>query len=62
MDLPPEAISEFKEIFHSEFKRLLSDDEARERAEAFMRLVLLILRPLPSDTDEDVPDGPHETL
>jgi len=50
MDFPSAAISEFKTIFEGEFKQLLSDNEARERAEAFMRVVILILRPLPNAT------------
>jgi len=49
MNLPASAFSEFKWIFESEFNRTLTDDEARERAEAFMRVVILILRPVPSE-------------
>lgn len=45
MNLPAEAKSHFKEIFHREFGELLSDEEAQERAESFMRLVMIIVRP-----------------
>jgi len=47
MKLSDKAVQEFKAIFHREFKRELSDDEARGRAESFMRLILLLLRPSP---------------
>ncbi len=50
MELPSKAIAEFKEIFRKEFDITLSDSEARERAESLMRLIVLILRPLPSET------------
>jgi hypothetical protein len=52
MNLTKEAVDQFKEIFHKEFGTLLSDEEARERAESFMRLVLIVLRRQPSDKDE----------
>ena len=48
MNLSDKAIQEFREIFAREFKRELSDQDARQRAEAFMRLILLLLRPMPS--------------
>ena len=50
MELPLDAISEFENIFEAEFGRVLSDDEAHERAESFMRVVILILRPRASDS------------
>jgi hypothetical protein len=48
MRLSDKAIQEFREIFHREFKRDLSDEEARQRAESFMHLILLLLRPMPA--------------
>jgi hypothetical protein len=51
MELSDRAIQEFKEIFAREFKRELPEQEARQRAEAFMRLILLLLRPMPSTPD-----------
>jgi len=51
MRLSDKAIQEFREIFAREFKRELSDQDARQRAEAFMRLILLLLRPMPSTPD-----------
>ena len=59
MKLSDQAIQEFREIFAREFDRELSDQEARQRAEAFMRLILLLLRPMPSTPDHgsDVPSS-----
>jgi hypothetical protein len=51
MKLSDKAIQEFREIFAREFKRELSDQDARQHAEAFMRLILLLLRPMPSTPD-----------
>lgn len=55
MKLSDQAIKEFREIFAREFKRDLSEEEARDRAEAFMRLILLLLRPMPSHAERDRP-------
>ena len=52
MNLPKDAIDDFKQIFYDEFGEKLSDDEAQERAESFMRLVLIVLRPQPWDDEE----------
>jgi hypothetical protein len=56
MKLTKEAVDQFKEIFHKEFGTLLSDEEARERANSFMRLVLVAVRRQPWDKD-DTPDS-----
>ena len=62
MKLSDQAIQEFREIFAREFKRDLSEEEARDRAEAFMRLILLLLRPTPSHAERDRPGTPNGSV
>jgi len=45
MKLPKGAIDEYRELIKQEFGHDMTDEEARESAESFMRLVLLILEP-----------------
>lgn len=47
MKLSDEAIQEFSQIFKQEFNEDLPFDRARELAESFMGVILLVLRPLP---------------
>ena len=47
MYLPDEAVQEFKEIYEKEFGEKLSEGEYRIRAENFLRLMVLITKPIP---------------
>jgi len=53
MDIPEEAIKEFKEIYEKEFKEKLTDSEYRIRAENFLRLMKLITTPIPKEKIEN---------
>lgn len=44
MNLPIEAISEFREIYQRKFGEKISNDEAGVKAENFLRLMMLITR------------------
>jgi hypothetical protein len=57
MNLSKQALDEFKEIFQRVFGEPISDDEARERAESLMRLMLIALRRQPWDKDDDPSDS-----
>ena len=46
MQLPPEAIGEFKVIYKKEFGILLSDEDAREKAESFLEFMEIVARPI----------------
>ncbi|MFC1856066.1 hypothetical protein ACFL2A_05955 [Thermodesulfobacteriota bacterium] len=48
MELPKEAIEEFREITKSVFNKDLSYDESKELALNFMEFCKVIFRPLPS--------------
>jgi len=47
MDLPAEAVEEFKKIYESKFKEKLTDGEYKIRAESFLNLFDLITKPTP---------------
>lgn len=53
MDIPEEAVKEFKEIYEKEFKEKLTDNEYRIRAENFLRLMKLITTPIPKEKIEN---------
>ena len=55
MQLSNEAVREFKDLYEKEFDEVLSDDEARARAQSFMRLVLILIRPLPDGSPAPLP-------
>ena len=44
MDLPPEAIQEFKEIYLKEFGEKLSEAEAQKKATALFNLLWMLCR------------------
>lgn len=44
MSLPDQAIKEFQDIWREEFNEDISIAEARQRAEEFLRLIVLIMR------------------
>ena len=52
MDIPPEAINEFKEIYREEFGEELSDEEAYETGRNLISLFEIICRPIPQDNKE----------
>lgn len=47
MNLPDEAIKEFQSLYKSELGKEISWDEAKTRAESFLRLFKLISKPIP---------------
>ena len=51
MNLPDEAIQEYKELIQEDFGYHMTDDEARESAESFMRLVRLLITPPTSNRE-----------
>jgi len=54
MRLSKEAIKEFKEIYHQEFSKRISDQEAEEMGANLISLFKIIYRPLPG-SDETKP-------
>lgn len=46
MFLSDEAVKEFKEIYERKFEERLSDEEYRTKAENFLRLMVLITKPI----------------
>lgn len=53
MDIPEEAVKEFKEIYERKIKEKLTDGEYRIRAENFLRLTDLITSPIKKVKIED---------
>ena len=49
MDLSPEALREFMQIYAEEYGEELSEKEARELASSLIRLYEVLRRPLPSE-------------
>lgn len=47
MFLSDQAVQEFKEIYEKESNEKLTDGEYRIRAENFLRLMILITKPIP---------------
>ena len=47
MRLSEESIDEFKKVYLNEFKKELSQGEAREIAERFINLMEIVYRPIP---------------
>lgn len=43
--LSPQALAEFKMIYHEEFDEALSDDQAQEMAACVLRLFYLLSKP-----------------
>jgi hypothetical protein len=56
MRLSDKAVQDFREIFVREFKKDISEEEARQRAESLMRLVLLLLRPVRLEQSTPIDD------
>jgi hypothetical protein len=52
MRLSKEAIKEFKDIYHEEFKEEISDAEAQELGESLLSLFKTIYRPIPKNREE----------
>jgi len=52
--LSRESVQSFKQIYQSEFGKLLSDDEAEEMALRLLRLFDLLTRPIPEENDESL--------
>ena len=48
MQLTEDDVREFKEAYEAEFREVISDAEAREMAARVMRIIELIIEPLPS--------------
>ena len=50
--LSRQAIDEFKAIYQEEFGKSLSDDEVQEIALRLLRFFGILVRPTPSETEE----------
>lgn len=46
MELPIEAIEEFKVIFKKNFGTTLKDIEAKEQAESFLEFMRIVMKPI----------------
>jgi hypothetical protein len=47
MNLPQDAIKEFKDIYYQEFGQTITDDEAHELGERLICLMEIVYRPIP---------------
>jgi hypothetical protein len=56
MELKPEQIESFKEIYRNKFGVELSDSEAYSKAQQLLQYVLLCIKPLPKDTEKTLID------
>jgi len=54
MGLSKEAIEEFKDIYHEEFKEEISDAEAQELEESLISLFKVIYRPVPRSGKQNI--------
>lgn len=52
MEVTPQALEEFKRIYHKEFGEEISGDEALEMAQRVLTFFSLIYRPLPPDQED----------
>lgn len=51
MSISKEALEKFKEIYRKEYGKDISDEEALKQATSLLRLMKIIYRPIPKDTD-----------
>lgn len=49
MKLSEKALREFKRAYEQEFKESITDEEAERAAERLVRVIQIILQPLPSE-------------
>lgn len=52
MQLSPDAIERLRAIYYAEFEREITREEAAEMSTRLIQLVQLLVRPLPTDTQE----------
>jgi hypothetical protein len=63
MEITPEALKEFKEIYEKEFKETITEAEALEMAQRVLNFFSIILKPLPEECHEaqkNIPDNQRQ--